>query len=76
MEKWVKLVWQRRSYMTREAQLGYAPEPDWSKLPSFDELVRLAVGEHGIIRNREHRIVLDLFGAPAKKPSDTDDGLS
>jgi hypothetical protein len=76
MEKWIKLVWQRRAYMTREAQPGYAPEPDWSKLPSFDELVRLAFGEHGVIRNKNHRIVLDLFGAPSKPASDADDGLS
>ena len=76
MEKWIKLVWQRRAYMTREAQPGYAPEPDWSKLPSFDELVRLAFGEHGVIRNQNHRIVLDLFGAPSKRASDADDGLS
>ena len=76
MEKWIKLVWQRRAYMTREAQPGYAPEPDWSKLPSFDELVRLAFGEHGVIRDKNHRIVLDLFGAPSKRASDADDGLS
>jgi hypothetical protein len=76
MEKWVKLVWERRTYLTRDAQPGYAPEPDWAKLPSFDELVRLAFGEHGIIRDKSHRIVLDLFGAPPQKPSDDNDGLS
>ena len=76
MTKWVKLVWQRSSYMTRDAQPGYAPEPEWGKLPPFDELVRLAVGEHGIIRNKEHRIVQDLFGAPPQKSSNGDDGLS
>ena len=75
MDKWVKLIWQRRAYLTREALPGYAPEPDWSKLPSFDELVTLAFGANGIIRDRNHRIVLDLFGAPPKKASD-DDGLS
>jgi hypothetical protein len=76
MGKWVKLVWQRRAYMTREAQPGYAPEPDWSKLPSFDELVRLAFGEYGVVRDKNHRIVLDLFGAPPQKASDDDDSLS
>jgi hypothetical protein len=76
MTKWIKLTWLRGSYQTRDAQPGYAPEPDWSKLPPFDELVRLAVGEHGIIRDKEHRIVQDLFGAPPQKSSDGDDGLS
>jgi hypothetical protein len=76
MEKWVKLVWVRSSYMTRDARPGYAPEPDWSKLPGFDELVRLATGEHGIIRDKDHPIVLDLFGAAPKKADDSDDGLS
>jgi hypothetical protein len=75
MEKWVKLLWQKRSYLTRDAQPGYAPEPDWKKLPAFDELVRLAFGEHGIIRDHDHPIVRDLFGAPAKK-SKEDDNLS
>jgi len=75
MEKWVRLLWQKHSYMTRDAQPGYAPEPDWSKLPSFDELVRLGFGESGIIRDKNHPIVLDLFGAPPQKP-DHDDGLS
>jgi hypothetical protein len=44
-------------------------------LPSFDELVRLGFGESGIIRDKNHPIVLDLFGAPPQKP-DHDDGLS
>ena len=76
MEKWVKLVWQKRSYLTRDALAGYAPEPDWSKLPPFDELIELAFGKHGIIRDEDHRIVQDLFGAPPSKRSDDDDGLS
>jgi hypothetical protein len=76
MTQWVKLVWQRGSYMTRDAQPGYAPEPDWGKLPSFDELVRLAVGEHGVIRDKDHPIVLDLFGAAPKKASDDGGDLS
>jgi hypothetical protein len=41
MEKWVKLVWVKRAYMTRDAQEGYAPDPDWDKLPPFAELVKL-----------------------------------
>ena len=75
-EKWVKLVWVKGSYLTRDAQAGYAPDPDYSKLPSFDELVTIAFGANGIIRDKEHRIYKDLFGAPAKPKGDGDDGLS
>jgi hypothetical protein len=73
MGKWVKLNWQKRAYKTREAQPGYAPDPDWSKLPPYSELVRLAFGEHGIIRDDNHPIVRELFGVPPKKPEDDDD---
>jgi hypothetical protein len=74
MEKWVKLVWDGRAYQTRDAMPGYAPDPDYSKLPPFDELVRLAFGEHGIIRDRNHPIYRELFGAPLKgKASDDND---
>ena len=65
MERWVKLVWSGRSYLTRDAQPGYAPDPDWSKLPPFNEMVKLAFGEHGIIRDTAHPIYRELMGAPA-----------
>ena len=39
----------QRESMTREAQEGYAPDPDISKLPSFNELIKIAFGENGII---------------------------
>ena len=67
MEKWVKLVWSGGVYMTRDAMPGYAPDPDFSKLPPFDELVRLAFGEGGIIKDRDHPIYRELFGAAPKK---------
>ena len=70
MEKWVKLLWARRAYQTREAQPGYAPEPDFSKLPPFNDLVRLAFGENGIIRDEQHAIYRELFGSPPNKPDD------
>ena len=54
MDKWVKLVWVTRAYQTRDAQPGYAPDPDFTKLPPFNELVRLAFGEHGIISDESH----------------------
>jgi hypothetical protein len=76
MKIWTKLVWVKRAYQTRDALAGYAPEPDWTKLPPFDALVRLAFGEHGIIRDKDNRIVLDLFGAPSKQTDNDDDGLA
>jgi hypothetical protein len=72
IEKWVRLVWHRRSYLTRDAQPGYAPEPDWKKLPSFNQLVLHAFGPHGIIRDTSHPIFRDLMGAPSATRDDTD----
>jgi hypothetical protein len=73
MERWVKLVWVRRSYQTREALPGYAPDPDFSKLPPFDDLVTLALGAHGIIRDTSHPIYRELFGV-ATVAADDDAG--
>jgi len=75
MTKWVRLVWARRVYQMREAQAGYAPDPDWSKVPKFDDLVTLAFGPHGIIRDKNHPIYRDLIGAAAKKADDDDTDL-
>jgi hypothetical protein len=72
MERWVKLVWVRRAYQTRDAQKGYAPDPDFSKLPSFNDLVKLAFGEHGIIRDTTHPVYRELFGMA--KEATTSDG--
>jgi len=74
MEKWVKLIWVRRAYQTREALPGYAPDPDLSKLSPFNDLVRLGFKEHGIIHNVKHPIYRELFGvAPGKGADDGDD---
>jgi hypothetical protein len=70
IDRWTKLIWVRRAYLTREALPGYAPDPDFSKLPSFNELVMLAFGEQGIIRDESHPIYRELFGAAPKKPID------
>jgi hypothetical protein len=72
--KWVKLVWIGRAYQTREAQPGYAPDPDYSRLHTYDELVRIAIGERGIIRDEDHPMARELLGARSK--GDGDDGLS
>jgi len=72
MERWTKLLWVRRAYQTRDAQPGYAPDPDFSKLPPFNELVRLAFGEHGIINDVSHPIYRELFGMPARPAAVSD----
>jgi hypothetical protein len=72
LERWTKLVWVRNSYHTREALEGYAPDPDWSKLPPFHELLRLAFGDAGIIRDKTHAIYHELFGTKPKKAAADD----
>jgi hypothetical protein len=75
MGKWTKLIWVRRSYMTRDALPGYAPDPDFTKLPPFNDLVKLGFGEHGIIRDTSHPIYRELFGhGPEQAPVDDDAG--
>jgi hypothetical protein len=73
LSKWTKIVWLGARYDTREAQEGYAGEPDWGKLPSFDRLVELGFGKHGVMRSQDHVVYLDHVVGAAKKPSD--DGL-
>jgi hypothetical protein len=75
MEKWVKLVWLKRAYQTRDAQPGYAPEPDYTKLPSFDALVEIGYKVHGIIRDTAHPIYRELYGAAPEKAADDGDDL-
>ena len=65
IDKWVKPVWIGRSYTTRDALPGYAPDPDWGKLPPFNDLVRAALGQHGVIQDTAHPIYRELMGAPA-----------
>ena len=68
LDRWTKLVWVRNSYQTREALEGYAPDPDWEKLPPFHELLRLAFGDKGIVRDKSHDIYHELFGIKKKPP--------
>src|SRR5262245_20292766 len=35
IDGWVRLVWVAKSYEWRESQPGYAPDPDWSKVPAL-----------------------------------------
>ena len=74
---WVKLVWTGRAFLTREAQPGYAPDPDISRIPPWNDLVRIAIGENGVIRDESHYIYRELMGiAPQAQDleSDDDDG--
>jgi hypothetical protein len=73
IDSWVKLVWKKRSYEVRKAKPGYAPDPDWKKLPSWKELVKLAFGEFGVIRDERHKVYRDLFG---EAPEMQDDDLA
>jgi hypothetical protein len=62
MTRWVRLIWSNRAYTTRVAQPGYAPEPQFDKLPPFEELLRLTVGNGGVIHDESHAIYKQLFG--------------
>jgi hypothetical protein len=62
METWVRVIPSRGANATIEAEPGYAPDPDWSKVKPFNELVKIAFGEFGIIRDMDHPIVRELYG--------------
>src|SRR5262245_27890088 len=73
MGKWIRIVWTGRQYEIREAQEGYAPDPDYSALPSFDDLIRLGFGVGGIIRDKSHPVYRELMGIRPTKSSDAGD---
>ena len=62
IDKWIKLLWVGRAFTFRIAQPGYAPDPDWSKLPSFEDLLVKAFGPKGIIRDTSHPVYRNLIG--------------
>ena len=74
MDQWSRLLWAGRAYKSRQAPEGYAPDPDWSKLPGFDELILLAFGEANIISDKSHSIYKDLMGLKLSQDAD-DSGL-
>jgi hypothetical protein len=72
---WGKPMWTGRGYKVRPAAAGYAADPDWSKLPSFEELCSLAVGESGVIKGFDHPIYRDNIGLPpVDEIESSDDG--
>jgi len=70
-------VWTGRAYITRDAQPGYAPDPDISRIPAWNDLVRLSIGENGVIRDTSHFMYRELYGIPpaASESNDDDDTL-
>jgi len=71
LDKWVKLLWVGRSFVTRDAKVGYAPDPAWEKLPPFEELLIKAFGPNGIIRDTSHSVYRNLIG---ERPAGETDG--
>ena len=72
LTKWVKLIWDGRGFVRREAKPGYGPENyDWKGFPEWHDLVTKAVGPQGIIHDTAHPVYRDLVG---EKPSDSDAG--
>jgi hypothetical protein len=59
---WLRVIPGRAGYATIDAEPGYAPEPDWSKVKPFNELIKIAFGEVGIIKSMDHPVVRELFG--------------
>jgi hypothetical protein len=55
---------------TSDLPYGYTPDPDWTKLPPFKELLDEAFGPKGIIRDTSHPVYRDLIG---EKPTGGDD---
>jgi hypothetical protein len=75
LTRWTKLLWKGGKYDTRDAKKGYAPDPDVSKIPSFEKLVALATGEHGVFHEK-HPVYLDqILGEAATETEDDDTEL-
>jgi len=68
--QWVRLVWVNGGYQSIVADKGYAPEPDFSRLPTFNKMIKLAFGPDGIRRDEENRAYRSCFGKAAKEPDD------
>jgi hypothetical protein len=72
LTQWVRLVWVNTGtgFAGRVAEEKYAPEPDFSRLPPFNELINAGFGVEGVIRDRSHPIYRGLFGLTAPKSVD------
>jgi hypothetical protein len=70
LTNWTRLEWINPTvgYASEAADPGYAPVPDFSKLPPFNEMIKTAFGPDGIWRNEENRAYRACFGKVAKEP--------
>jgi hypothetical protein len=63
-EYWVRIIANQITgrYDTLRADRSYAEDPDWSKVPPFNELVKSAFAPDGIVKRLDHPIVHKLMG--------------
>lgn len=54
MSGWVKAVWDGKVFVEKRAQAGYAPIPDLSHLPPFNNLTDAAFGASGVVYDETH----------------------
>jgi hypothetical protein len=64
LTQWVRIIYAGNDtgYTQRAAEPGYAPEPDYDKLPPFEDLIGGGFGAHGIVHDKTHPIYRGLFG--------------
>jgi hypothetical protein len=76
LTNWVRLEWVNSTigYASEVADPGYAPDPDFSRLPPFNQLIKAAFGPDGIWRNEESRAYRACFGKVVKEPDDLVNG--
>jgi hypothetical protein len=60
--EWTRIIWTGSQHISVKAEEGYAPEPNFSKLPPFSELIQLAYGRDKIISDKKHAVYRALFG--------------
>jgi hypothetical protein len=76
MTNWVRLEWAGTAtgYLTVTADKGYAPEPNYTKLPSFNKMVKIAFGPDGIWSNENNRAYRAIYGKVAEPDDLVSDG--
>jgi hypothetical protein len=72
LTKWTRFEWAGKGYISVTASPGYAPEPQWNKLPPFEELIAAAFGPHGVIWDKDHPAYQSAMGVPEPAPGADD----